>query len=143
MPKKITVKCHGPIALSKKHSSPREYVWLSWTDKPGRKKYYLAPCLVGKSALESDLKISHELKEKYKDDFYDDEISQYESALYWLSHGDILIDKLESYFTDIYTNKETIDRQEAEKMIAKLMKFYGYNNIVCKWKRPKIVVIPL
>lgn len=142
MPKKITVKCYGPISINSEYKSPWEDIWLSWTDKPGRKKYYCGPTLICKPTLESDLKISLECKKDYIDGF-DKEIEEYTNALAILKHIDIYIPMFNDDIPNIYTSKDYINRQEAERMIAELMKVYGYNDIVCKWKRSKFVIIPV
>lgn len=149
MPKKIIVKCHGPISINSEYQSPWEDVWLSWTDKPRRTKYYCGPTLICKPTLESDLKISLECKKDYADNNYDlqngfdKEIEEYTNALAILEHIDIHIPIFNDDIPNIYTSKDYIDRQEAERMIAELMKVYGYDDIVCKWKRSKFVIIPM
>jgi len=142
MPKKITIRCHEPIGVSKKYGQPWSDVYISWIDKPGRKKYYLAPCLVSKVALEYDLKSNLEIQKKYNDDLFKEEIEEYRNALSWLEDFDVYIHNPSNSLTNIYTSKDYIDRAEAEKMIAEFMKFYGYSDIICKWKRIKFYVIP-
>ena len=38
MPKKIEIKCYGPIAVDKEAECLWEDVYMYWTQKPGRKK---------------------------------------------------------------------------------------------------------
>jgi hypothetical protein len=52
MPKHVTIRCYDPIARDKFARQPWSDVWLSFTAKPGRKKYCFAPTLVSKVALE-------------------------------------------------------------------------------------------
>ena len=143
MPKKIVCKCHEPIGISKKYKQPWSDVYISWTDKPGRKKYRLAPCLVSKPFAEADLKTNLEIQEKYKSLDFQTDIDECRSAIDWLENFDICVHNPNNSFPNIYTSKDYIDRHEAEKMIAELMKFYGYQNIKCKWKRVKLFVIPM
>jgi len=44
---------------------------------------------------------------------------------------------------DVYSPEEFIDRAEAERMIADVMRANGYENIRCKWKRPKFIITPI
>jgi len=141
MPKKITVKCYGPIGINKTYQSSWEDVWLSWTDKPGRKKYYLAPCLCSKTDLKRDYQIELELKEDGILSF----LKQTEDALKFVNNNKIYVYVHNDYknIPTIYSPKDFIDRAEAERMISEVMKLHGYDSIICKWKRPKTVIIPM
>jgi len=141
--KKINVNCFGPIAVSKKYSSPWEDVWLSWTGKPGRKKYRLAPCLCGKLEAEQELELTLECKEKYPEIDWDEDIQKSELALMEISNGNIYVEDPKDKITNIYTPKDCIDREEAEKMIRILMESHGFDLIRLKWNRPKLIVIPM
>jgi len=143
MSKKITVKCHGPIAANRKYKSLWEDVWLSWTGKPGRTKYYSAPCLIGKLNAEDDHELNLDCVKKYPETDWDDEIAQSKSAIEAISRGEIYIDDPKSDIPNVYTSKDLIDRKEAELMIAEVMKLHGFKEIRYKWIRPKIVVIPM
>jgi len=140
--KKITVDCHGPIAVSKKYQSPWEDVWLSWTGKPGRKKYYLAPCLISKPYAESEHEWNLKYSKEHPDPFWEEELKQYVIILKTLESNEIYIEDINDDISSIYTQKDFIDRNEAEKMIAFFMKLHGFNAIRCKWNRPKFIAIP-
>ena len=92
MPKKITVDCYGPIAHNKKYKSPWEDVWLSWTGKPGRTKYYLAPCLCSKTNVETDYQDTLMCKEKYPEDDWSEEIQESLLILKMLKQEEMFID---------------------------------------------------
>lgn len=143
MPKKITVRCHGPIALNKKYHSPWEDVWLSWTDKPGRKKYYLAPTLCSKPTVVQDQEINFECQKEHPDLDYKDDIIETAKALDSINQGEIYIDNTNSKIPNVSTPKDYINREEAERMIAEVMKLHGYESIICKWRRPKFIIIPM
>jgi hypothetical protein len=142
-PKKITVACTGPIAVSPKYESPWEDVWLSWKAKPGRKKYYLAPCLQGRIDAVQEHEINLECKEKYPEDDWDKEIENSKAVLEAMSLGKIYVADPESDMPAIYTPKDFIDRAEAEKMIVHLMGLHGVKNIKCVWKKPEFIIIPM
>ena len=144
MSKKIVCSCHEPIGISKDYEQPWSDTYLSWTGKPGRKKYGLAPTLIGKQAAIQDYKISCWLLEKYPDvKDYQDEKTQLESIIRVLEEEKtyVIID-VEKDLPTVYTYKDYINRKEAENMISELMKFKDYYDIKCKWKRVKIYVIP-
>lgn len=130
MPKKIKVSCCGPIAFSKKHQSPWEDVWLSWTEKPGRKKCSIAHTLIGRADLERTL------------EYDEDGTKELKTALVHAKNGCYFVAPFEN-MSNVYTPKEFIDREEAERMISKVMKEYGFKSIVCKWLRQKLLIIPV
>jgi hypothetical protein len=143
MPKKITVSCSGPIALSPKNQSPWEDVWLYWTGKPGRKRYCLGPWLCSKSHTEREYKSCLAFQADNHDLDYSEEIKQYGTALEAIRLGNIHIEDPNGKMPNIYTPAEFIDRVEAERLIAFLMKLHGFENIHCKWLKPKMVIIPV
>lgn len=143
MPKKITVKCYGPIGHNKTYQSPWEDVWLSWTGKPGRKKYYLAPTLCSKTSTIYDQEINIECKKRNPNIDFDDDIKETQKAIDSINNGIIYIDNPKSKLPNISSPKDYIDRAEAERMIAEVMKLHGYDSIICKWRRPKFVIIPI
>lgn len=144
MAKKITVKCRGLLAVNKKYKVPWEDVYLSWIDKPGRTKYCLCPCLCSKKDLEYEHDIILKCMSRNPELDWSSDYNYSKSAIDQLKNNKIVVKNPFSKFPDIYTELESIDRSEAEKMITKLMQMYGFNsNIKYKWKRPKIVVISI
>lgn len=139
MPKKILVRCHSPLAVDRKCDVEWSDVWLSWTDKPGRKKYYLAPCLCSKSSLDLDIEVQNKCTADYPDLDWRDETEMLAKASEAVGAGRIYIEDSPNGTPTIYSPMEYINRDEAERMIAEVMKLHGYNDIVCKWKRTKIV----
>jgi len=143
MPKKITIRCYGPIALNRKYKSPWEDFYLSWTGKPGRKKYRLAPYLCSRPDIEWHHRRDLETQEKNEDADLGQRILQDTLILEALGKGRIYIEDGDTYLPNVYTPAEFIDRAEAERLIAELMKLRGFDKIRCKWKRPKVIVIPV
>lgn len=146
MPKKITVSCCGPIALGKRNNYevPWEDVYLSWSGKPKGKKYRIAPVIVSKTDAEHEYKLLKELQEENPDYDFSEEINILENALKHIKeYNQIYIHDPNDPLCAIYTPKEYIDRKEAERMIRELMvNHYGFNEIICKWKRPRLVILP-
>lgn len=141
MSKKITVSCYGPIAVSRKYQSRWEDVSLSWTGKPARKKYQLVVSLFSKPAAE---RYHQELIAHKQDEGSNDKIDQSRLAIEAIDQGILhLIRDGGDNLPDVYTPKDVIDRNEAERMIAAVMKSRGFENIRCKWKRPKFIIYPV
>jgi len=141
MPKQITVACHGPIAVSRKYRSPWEDVRLSWTGKPGRKKYHLVVSLFSKP---SAVRYHRELTAHDGDGESDEQMHQSGLAIEAMDHGKrhLIMTGCDN-LPDVYSPEEFIDRAEAERMIADVMRANGYENIRCKWKRPKFIITPI
>ena len=140
MPKQIKVRCYGPITVDPDYPSLWEDVYLSWTQKPGRKRMEIAPCLVSKTDLISDLLTHKNMQEDGAADFSED-IERLEKALSTIENGHYYIYDKDNPLTDMCTPKEYIDKKEAEKMIRLIMIEYGYDNVKLKWERPKMVII--
>lgn len=145
---KVNVTCTGPIAVSRKYSCIWEDVYINWNVKPGRKnKKYLAPTLMSRTDVERDLEIeTKELKEAKDEDivFIETEIEYNKEILQELDKGNIFIQKdMDDTVPDVVTPKEYIDRDEAERMLTKLLEeWFDLKNIKFKWKRPNFVVTP-
>lgn len=149
---KVNVLCTGPIAISRKYCCTWDDVWINWNVKPGRKnKKYLAPTLMSRTDIERDLenhkKEFEELKEKESDDivFIETEIEYDKEILQELDKGNIFIQKdMDDLIPDVVSPKEYINKDEAERMLTKLLEeWFGLKNIRFKWKRPKLVVTPV
>ena len=143
MSKEIKVRCYGPIAVSKQYESPWEDVWLSWKGKPGRKKYYLGPCLKSRTECKSDLEINLDCQKDYPEHDWSDDIKRNKLALAAIKSGKIFIDDNYPTIPDICSPKEFINRKEAEVMIGVVLKeMYDIKNIKCNWLKPNIIIIP-
>jgi hypothetical protein len=70
-------------------------------------------------------------------------VKQSKLALQTIGKGKIYIDDPSSRIPNIYTPRELINRAEAERMIAEVMKLHGFDSIRCKWMRPKLLIIPV
>jgi len=71
-----------------------------------------------------------------------EDIKRLKFALAAIETGKIYADDLETKMPNVYSPKPLIDRAEAELMIAEVMRYHGFDNIRCKWKRPKSIIIP-
>lgn len=119
--KKKKILCKHHINLN--YPNPWCDIWISYKSKPGRKKVYLSPCLISSTCRELD----------------DNGILQNHNHPDLYMEGDI--DKANLC---IYSEKEYIDKKEAERMISHLLKIKGVNinNIKFSWKNPRIFAMP-
>jgi hypothetical protein len=139
MPKKITVISLGVIAVGPQYETLWDDVWLTTTIKPGRTKLRLAPCLISRAKVEEDYETDQALQKRHPDGDWDEDVKKWEKILSILKTKDLYIEDPANTLTNIYTSSELINRDAAEKMIAALLKNYGFESIMCKWKRPPIV----
>lgn len=143
MPKKIEIKCYGPIAVSKTAKCPWEDVYMYWTQKPGRKKKRMWVVLDTKVNMEKDLESYKKLQEEGDADF-SEEISEFEKELKILETTDIMVGTVEDDYAELFTNNDFIDRNEAEKMMFKFLRYLGINNeLKFKWRRQNFIITPV
>jgi len=141
MPKKIIVESSSYLAIYKDYKTPWEDVWLTTTVKPGRKKLKLAPCLIGRKSLEDDLLWEKKFKNEDNDLFSQEEYDHCKNVLKIINKEEYFYHYFnDKNILDIYSPKDYIDREEAEKMIGELMKKYLVDSVKCKWKRPGIFI---
>jgi FAD synthase len=89
------------------------------------------------------LAFEREFQIKYPEED-DIDLKDLENALEGLRTQDIVVGNDWEYGTPtVYTASELIDRAEAERMIAVLMRTLGFNSIRFKWKRPRFIVRPM
>lgn len=150
---KVVVDCFGPINQSRKAKSLWEDVWLTWRVKPKRKnKKHVEPTLISKKDLERDIRLHKEELEDCKKenetntiiDFIKKDLSRNLKILDELEKGNIYIEyNPNDNIPNIYTPKDYIDKNEAERMCKKLLEeYYDLQNIIFKWKRSNLVIIP-
>lgn len=138
MPKLITVRSYDPIAADRNYRQPWSDVWISFTGKPGRKRYQFAPTLVALPALIQDVELA-----RYSGRA--DEIADCERILKVLSATDFYVEarSAEAEFPSIYTSRKYLDREEAERMLAYFMGTIGVASCRFKWRRPKFTMVPV
>ena len=138
MPKLITVRSYDPIAIDRKCRQPWSDVWISFTGKPGRKKYKFGPTLVAFPALIQDVELARYFSKA-------DQIADCEKILKSLAvNGDLYIETIHSglAYPSIYTSRKYIDRAEAERMIGFFMRTLGFASCRFKWLRAKFTMVP-
>lgn len=146
MPKLIKIDCHDPIAIPNRDDIECGWVdvWASFTKKPGRCKEVVSPCLIGKDSLMSDIELEKQFMEAYPQ-FASDSgvILRYlESVLDKLDTSDVVFD--ERYALNIYTRDAVITKTVAERAVAKYLQAkYGFESVRFKWKKPRLITIPV
>ena len=153
MPKKeVLLFGHSPICKWSDVHVGWADVWITLKDR--RETKYFAPCLCTSGSIEMELDIDRSLIKERKespnnnphrmrlDDAIKlmDEIRQYEDTMERLSGGAIVIGQSSGeHMENVYSPKDGIDREEAERMLLVYLSSYGYNsdNIKFKWVKPK------
>lgn len=135
--KQVTVKCYGPIALSRENSSPWEDVFINYKTRPGKSHHHFLTLWSYDNLLREWFYL--ELK-RFKNNEIElsEDLIKCRSAKQALNSLNIYID----IDNNIYTKKKCIDRTEADQMISAFMAKLGFLNVHMRWKRPKFVVIP-
>ena len=58
--KRVRVTCYEPIAVHPTYRQPWADVWVTFTAKPGRRRYEFAPTLLSRPELDVDLSDARE-----------------------------------------------------------------------------------
>lgn len=117
-------------------------VWISWVTGRRGKREYLGPTLIGKYDLKGELMMMRELLAKYPNcREYAREVKLYERILGGFEQGKtVYVERRKDGCPNLYTAARFIDRAEAERMIAALVKTKGIDRPVFRWVEPEIVV---
>jgi len=152
----VYVTSHGPLSFSKTVEIGWEDVWLR--THSGRHSLRLAPCLVSREHLRSDIAMAEKIAQ---DDDAQSQAAHIESA------GELraILEKLDAdgYVVDhepkitrrgrgnpgrdfglanVYTKSPWINHAEAERMIDAYLAALGIRNCVYKWKGSRFFAWP-
>lgn len=142
MPKKIELNCYGPIAVDKTAECLWEDVYMYWTQKPGRKKKRVWAVLDAKVNIKKDIDGYKRMNEDGVVDV-SEEIDEMEEILKEVEKGEIFVRIEDDDYVDIYTPKDFINREEAEKMMTEYLRKIGMNNeLRFKWRRTNFIIMP-
>ena len=151
----VVVKSHGPLSFSKTIEIGWEDVWLRVHS--GRRLLKLAPCLVSREHLRSDIALAEKIA---KDpsvetrEFHEKESEELRVLLRKLDATGHVIDhepKTERRSRDpgrafglanVYTRSAWIDRAEAERMLDHYLAALGMRGCVYKWKGSRFIAWP-
>lgn len=143
--KKVFAKTSSPI-IFKNVDVGWSDIWIYFTTKPARKREEFAPTFISQSDLEFDLEFSkswcadHPLDVEAKRN-----LDQQQAIFDKLQKQEIVISETKNpYIPDIYINKSSFRRSDAEKMIDAFMKYLGFTGAKVKWQKPpNILAIPV
>ena len=159
--KKVYVSSHGPLWWAGTQVG-WEDVWLRFHAR--RRPVYLAPCLVSREHLRSDIAIYTNIANDSKAptrEFHREVAKKLESILRQLDHQPVVLHVQPSVMpteclgtvsylrepgygmSDVYTSKSWIDRAEAERMMDAYLAAIGVRHCSYKWKRPSVVSTPI
>jgi len=142
--KRIVCRGHCPIFNYPDYQQPWADVWISFRTRPNKPHYY-GPTLLTKKCVERDLKSYLELQEENPELDWSYEIELERIQLKLLETEEIIVEIPKKYSTmgEIITNKEYIDRKEAERMLTYYVNELGYKNLKFIWKRSKFIATPV
>lgn len=140
--KRITCRGHCPIFVDPDYKQPWADVWIRFKARPGR-AFEFGPTLMTKQDVEAHLKITEECQAEHPEFDYGKDIADARRALAALEVSDVYVDPEIHHGPEIYTSRDGIDRNEAERMLSAFVARYGYKNLKFVWKRPKIVAVPV
>jgi hypothetical protein len=128
--KRIVVEGYGPLATGPHQVTNWDDVWISWKRRPGRPRTQLAPTLVGFA----EFRAQEELSRQDPADQGSVESNARIRRELEAAPASVVIDEVEP--PNVYTRAETIDRAEAERMLACLMeRRYGIRHPKFRWQR--------
>lgn len=152
--KRVHVVTHGPLAVYPTAEIGWEDVWLRVSS--GRRTLRLAPCLVSRKHLCSDIHLTkksvHETNE-FGEHARAALIELNDMLTQIDAHGFAVDQKpkttrrgrdpgREFAVANLYTRADWINKAEAERMIAFYLATLGLRNCVYKWKTPSFIAWP-
>jgi|SRR5271170_5128329 len=153
--KVVRVKSHGPLSYSKNVEIGWEDVWLRLHS--GRRPLKLAPCLVSREHLRSDIALADKIAkdpEAQTREEHAKEAAELRALLEKLDGAGYVVDHdpkttrrggepgRDFALANVYTKSSWIDRAEAERMIEYYLAALGMRDCKCKWKGSRFMVWP-
>lgn len=154
--KHVQVKSNGPLSFSKTIEIGWEDVWLRVHS--GRRLLKLAPCLVSREHLRSDIAIADKIANDPSAEtreFHAQEAAELRALLEKLDASGHVVDHAppQSFrrgedpgrdfaLANVYTNCAWIDRAEAERMLTSYLAALGMRDCVYKWKGSRFFAWP-
>ncbi len=127
--KRVYVCTHGPLGIV-------PGVQVGWEDVSlrlfiRRSPIHLAPCLVSRTQLESDIEITS-----------DPDLEELLACVDQCGYH-VVYRQLPPVLADVYTRRSWIDKAEAERMFDMYLSTIGVRRAVYKWKRTSITSWPV
>ncbi len=152
----VHVTSHGPLSFSKAVEIGWEDVWLR--THSGRHPLRLAPCLVSREHLRSDIAMAETIAGDPKattQDYHRKEADDLRALLAKLDANGHVIDHEPKItrrgrgdpgrdfgLANVYTSRPWINHAEAERMLGTYLAALGIYNVVYKWKGSRFFAWP-
>lgn len=157
----VRVTSHGPLSFSKIVEIGWEDVWLRVHS--GRQLLKLAPCLVSREHLRSDIalaeKIAHDPRpacaaSAETREFHEKEAAELRALMEKVDASGYAMDHSpkrarrsrdpgrDFALANVYTRRAWMDRAEAERMLDHYLKALGMRGCVYKWKGSRFIAWP-
>lgn len=138
--KEVIINCYEPIVIDNNYQQLWSDIYIKYKAKPGRRTYYKAPTLISKVCLEEDIaSCSNNTINMRMLEYLKNVKTLLDWGVSFVVQNSSWVEKNRPH---IYTNKEYIDKYEANRLIIEYMKFLGFRNIKLKWKHPEIIFEP-
>jgi hypothetical protein len=152
----VHVTSHGPLSFSKTVEIGWEDAWLR--THSGRHPLRLAPCLVSREHLRSDIALAEKIASDPKattQDFHRQETAELRVLLEKLDARGFVVDHepkitcrgrgdpgRDFALANVYTSRAWINYDEAERMLDAYLAALEICNVVYKWKGSRFVAWP-
>jgi hypothetical protein len=152
--KKVYIRSHGPLWWPDQKVG-WEDVWLRFHVR--RRTVYMAPCLVSREHLKSDIAIYTSIANDPKAPtrlFHREAVKELEALLRQLDDQPVVVlqhqpgtkprpDRDGYGLAEVYTRQPWIDKAEAQRMLDVYLGAMGIRDCHYKWKRPALVAMPI
>ncbi len=118
-------------------------VQLYWTAKPHRRKEARMICLLGRTAIESDLRLSLQCQKDHPEMDWADDIAHEQELLAEMEAKGIVIRLHTDQFDKVYLNKAWLTKNDADLMLREYAQVIGFPKARIKWQRSKCYAIPM
>ena len=117
------------------YRQPWADVWVTFSGKPGRRRYEFAPTLLSRPEL--DLDLSNAKDEANSSSEYSGHIARLEKIVAVLRSQRVYVDPAypNPYYPNVYTAAPWIDRSEAEAMLAYFLRALGIPRVKFAWQK--------
>ena len=140
--KKVAVECWAPFAVEPTATQPWADVSIWYRARPGRRKYEFNPTLCSRGELRTDLREAKSAFEADQSGENAAELARLENFSQRLEREGVVMDMFhpDPTWPNIYTSAETIDRAQAEVILAAFLLKLGFRRVKFRWIKPHLIL---